>query len=392
MSSADASWVEGAEGSGYGLAHLPYGVFSVGEEPRRVGVAIGGRVLDLAEVGRSGRFGADVADPVGLFARDRLNPFLAAGPAVWSAVRARLVELLGPDGDLSLPLVPRERARLHLPFAVADYVDFYSSLDHATTVGRLFRPDGDPLPRNWRHLPVGYHGRSGTVVVSGTQVRRPLGQRGPGDFGPSQRLDFELEVGWVVGRPSPQGETVPIDRAGEHLFGLALVNDWSARDLQLWESQPLGPFLAKSFATSLAPWVTPLQALEPFRVRPPRQDPPVLPYLRTERAWGFDLDLEVALNGKTSSRVNFSRMYWTVAQQLAHLTVNGASLRTGDLLASGTVSGPDPASAGSLLERGGDFLADGDEVVLRGSAGGEGTPLLHLGEVRGTVSPASAPR
>jgi fumarylacetoacetase len=383
------SWVEGAEGSGFGVDHLPYGVFSVGEQPRRVGVAIGSSVLDLAEVARAGLFDDAVADPSGLFASDRLNPFLAAGPGVWAPVRARLTELLvaDPAPALRAALVPRADVRLHLPFEVADYVDFYSSLEHATNVGRLFRPDADPLLPNWRHLPVAYHGRAGTVVVSGTPIRRPHGQRRPPGsdaptFGPSQRLDFELEVGWVTGPPTNHGEPLPIERVADHLFGLALVNDWSARDIQAWEYQPLGPFLAKSFATSLAPWVTPLAALEPFRVSQPPQDPPVLPYLRADRDWAFDLDLSIELNGRVISRTNFRGMYWTVAQQLAHATVNGASIRTGDLYASGTVSGPTPGSEGSLLESGRNFLADGDEVTLHGTAG-----PIRLAEVTGTVVP-----
>jgi fumarylacetoacetase len=375
----DASWVEGAEGSGFGLAHLPYGVFSRASEPPRVGVAIGAQVLDLS-VALGGPW----------FDQPRLNPFLAAGPTAWAETRGRLQELLGPEHDPRPELlIPSGDVRMHLPFEVADYVDFYSSIEHATNVGRLFRPDADPLLPNWRHLPVGYHGRAGTVVVSGTPIRRPCGQRKPPDtsaptFGPSQRLDIELEVGWVTGPPSVLGEPVPIDRVGEHLFGLALVNDWSARDIQAWEYQPLGPFLGKSFATSIAAWVTPLVALEPFRVPGPVQDPPVLDYLRTDQPWAFEIDLEVDLNGEVISRGSFSRMYWTVAQQLAHATVNGATIRTGDLYASGTISGPTPGSEGSLLEQGRPFLADGDTVTFRATAG-----PLHLADVTGTVLPST---
>lgn len=361
-------------GDGFGVDHLPYGVFSIGDAPPRVGVRYGDGVLDLS------------ADDPALFAQPTLNPFLAAGPEVWAATRGRVTDLLG---GLSPPaLVPLASVRLQLPFAVADYVDFYSSLEHATNVGRLLRPDADPLPPNWRHLPAGYHGRAGTVVVSGTPVRRPVGQRPT--FGPSERLDVELEVGWVAGPPSVHGEPVPIDRVGEHLFGLVLLNDWSARDLQAWESRPLGPFLGKSFATSIAAWVTPLAALEPFRVPGRAQDPPVLDHLRSDRPWGFDLDLELVVSGAVLSRVNFAGMYWTVAQQLAHLTSNGASIRTGDLYGSGTVSGP-RGSEGSLLERGGGFLEDGDEVVMRGTAGGDGRPYIRLAEVSGRVHPARLP-
>jgi fumarylacetoacetase len=405
---SDASWVEGAEGSGFGLAHLPLGVFSAGEEPRRVGVAVGDRVLDLAQVARAGLLGDALADPSGLFAVDRLNPFLAAGPAVWAAARDALTDLLGPDTDpppaLRDALLPRAGVALHLPFAVADYVDFYSSLEHATNLGRLFRPDAEPLLPNWRHLPVGYHGRAGTVVVSGTPVRRPAGQRLPPGadtpaFGPSQRLDVELELGIVAGPPSTLGEPVPIQDVPAHVFGVALVNDWSARDLQAWEYQPLGPFLGKSFATSIAPWVTPLAALEPFRLPPRPQDPPVLPYLRGGGPWALDLGLEVVLRGEVVSRTNARGLYWTFPQQLAHATVNGASIRTGDLYASGTISGPERGSEGSLLERtlGGrepltladgstrTFLEDGDDVTLRGQAGGDHRPLVTLAEVTGTI-------
>jgi fumarylacetoacetase len=280
-----------------------------------------------------------------------------------------------------------DEVQLHLPFPVADYVDFYSSLHHASNVGRMFRPDEDPLPPNWRHLPIGYHGRAGTVVPSGTPIRRPAGQRGPGDFGPTRRLDVELELGFVIGTPSRLGEPVPVERALDHVFGVVLLNDWSARDLQAWEYRPLGPFLAKSFATSIGHWVTPLDEL-PRTAREP-QDPPPLPYL-AEDPWAFDLPLELELNGTTIARTNADQLYWSVAQQIAHLTVNGASLRAGDLLGSGTISGPGRAERGSLLELSWNgeepieladgstrtFLEDGDEAVLRGA---------DLGEVRGRV-------
>jgi fumarylacetoacetase len=287
-----------------------------------------------------------------------LNPLMERGAEV-------------PDGER----IPRAEVELHLPFEVADYVDFYSSLHHATNMGRLLRPDSEPLLPNWRWLPIGYHGRAGTVVVSGMDVRRPSGQRGGPDFGPSTRLDIELELGFVIGRPSRLGEPVPVGRALEHVFGAVLINDWSARDIQAWEYQPLGPFLGKSFATSISATVTPLDLLT--RVPLPSQDPEPLDYLRTE-PFGFDIPLEVELNGEVVSRTNARHLYWSVEQQIAHLTSNGASLRTGDLLATGTISGPDPGSEGSFFElwRGERFLEDGDEVVLRGTG---------LGEVRGRV-------
>jgi fumarylacetoacetase len=310
-----------------------------------------------------------------------LNALMARGPSAWEDARGRAGEATERGDLLSLGEV-----ELHLPFDVADYVDFFSSIHHAENVGRLFRPDNPLLP-NYRWVPIGYHGRAGTVVVSGTPVKRPRGQAKAPDadapaFGPSRRLDVELELGLVIALPSQLGEPVPIERALDHVFGVVLVNDWSARDIQAWEYQPLGPFLGKSFATSIAAWVTPLDLLPRVELEP--QDPPALEYLQGERL-GFDIDLEIELNGERVSRSNARHLYWSPAQQIAHLTSNGASLRTGDLLASGTISGPDPGSEGSFIElwRGERFLEDGDEVVLRGRAGD-----VDLGEVRGRVLPA----
>ena len=383
--------------SGFGPEHLPYGIFRRAGEESRVGIRFGDGVLDLAALARDGLLDEDPA----LFAQPSLNAFMAAGPEVWRRVREALQALTaGPDAELAA--VPLDEAELLLPFEVGDYVDFFSSLEHASNAGRMFRPDADPLPPNWRHLPIGYHGRSGTVVVSGTPIRRPHGQRrDPGDprpiYGPSTRLDIELELGFVVGVPSAHGEPVPVDGALDHLFGVVLLNDWSARDLQAWESRPLGPFLAKSFATSISAWVTPLDAIVGRRVPAAAQEPEPLPYLR-EDPWALDLDLEVALNGATIARTNARHLYWSAAQQLAHMTVNGASLRVGDLYGSGTISGPDREQRGSLLElswNGAEpialpdgstrtFLEDGDEVVLRGRAG----EAIALGEVRGRIEPA----
>jgi len=383
--------------SGFGPEHLPYGIFRRAGEESRVGIRFGDGVLDLAALARDGLLDEDPA----LFAQPSLNAFMAARPEVWRRVREALQALTaGPDAELAA--VPLDEAELLLPFEVGDYVDFFSSLEHASNAGRMFRPDADPLPPNWRHLPIGYHGRSGTVVVSGTPIRRPHGQRrDPGDprpiYGPSTRLDIELELGFVVGVPSAHGEPVPVDGALDHLFGVVLLNDWSARDLQAWESRPLGPFLAKSFATSISAWVTPLDAIVGRRVPAAAQEPEPLPYLR-EDPWALDLDLEVALNGATIARTNARHLYWSAAQQLAHMTVNGASLRVGDLYGSGTISGPDREQRGSLLElswNGAEpialpdgstrtFLEDGDEVVLRGRAG----EAIALGEVRGRIEPA----
>jgi len=324
------------------------------------------------------REGEAVVDLSGLgdvFARPTLNPLLAAGPAAWrDAVEAARAH----DG-------PRVDVRPRLPFAVADYVDFYSSLEHATNLGRMFRPDADPLLPNWRWLPVGYHGRAGTVVVSGTDVVRPRGElKGEGVpvYAPSRRLDIELELGFVVGVPTEPGTTLRADDFERHVFGVVLVNDWSARDIQAWEYQPLGPFLGKSFQTSIAAWITPLALLEDARVDGPPQEPPPLSHLAGGRDWALDLALEIELNGEVVSRGNARTLYWTMPQQLAHATSNGATLRTGDLMASGTISGPEPGSEGSLIElwRNTRFLEDGDEVVLRGR-----TASVELGEVRGRV-------
>jgi fumarylacetoacetase len=355
-----------------------FGVFSTAGGAARVGWRDGDEVVDLSGLG-------------GDYAQPSLNALMALGPDGWADA---LAAARGHDG----PRTALADATLRLPFEVADYVDFYSSLEHATNLGRMFRPDAEPLLPNWRRLPVGYHGRAGTVVVSGTDVRRPRGQlKAPDDdapvYAPSRRLDVELELGFVVGVPSALGDTVPPERFADHVFGVVLVNDWSARDIQAWEYVPLGPFLGKSFQTSISAWVTPLALLDDRRVAAPVQEPAPLAYLAGGRDRGLDLDLEIELNGATVSRGNARTLYWTMPQQLAHATSNGASLRTGDLMASGTVSGAARGSEGSLIEltRNGaeplrlpdgserTFLEDGDEVVLR--AGG-------LGEVRGRVVPA----
>jgi fumarylacetoacetase len=365
-----------------------------------VGVRFEDNVLDLAALAAEGL----LDDPGGAFAQPALNAFMARGPAAWAETRERVARLLsGVDAEPRLH--PLAGVELLLPFAVADYVDFWSSIEHASNSGRIFRPGSDPLPPNWRHMPIGYHGRSGTVVVSGTDVRRPAGQSrpdrdGPPVYGPSAKLDVELELGFVIGTPSVHGEPVPVDRALDHVFGVVLLNDWSARDIQAFESQPLGPFLGKSFQTSISPWVTPMAALAPFRAAPcTAQEPAPKDYLR-EEPWALDVALEIELNGERIAATNARHLYWSVAQQVAHLTVNGASLRTGDLLGSGTISGPERSQRGCLLELswngsepialagGGErtFLEDGDEVVLRGVAG-DGDAAVALGEVRGRVVP-----
>jgi fumarylacetoacetase len=358
---------------------LPYGVFSLPGRERRIGVAVGEGILDLAEA-----LGSDWEVP-------SLNPFMARGRTAWADVRERVRDLV------DRPLVAQADATLHLPFEVGDFVDFYASEQHATNLGRMFRPDSEPLLPNWKHLPVGYHGRSGTVAVSGTPVRRPNGLRLPGpEYGPSRALDVEVELGFVVGTPSSLGTPVPTARFEDVVFGAVVVNDWSARDLQAYEYVPLGPFLGKSFQTSISPWVIPLDALP--RTRPPNQDPHPADYLRDGRDWAVDIQLELELNGQVLSRPPFRSMYWTPPQMLAHMTANGASVRTGDLFASGTVSGDAANQRGSLIEltwNGTElltlddgstrtFLDDGDEVTIRAR-----TPQgSALGGVTGRVLPA----
>ncbi|MET8231088.1 fumarylacetoacetase [Micromonospora sp. NPDC005298] len=396
------TWVTGADGSPYGVTNLPYGVFRTDGGQPRIGVRIGSWVLDLA--------GAETADLVlaaGSLCRPTLNEFMALGRPQWTSVRQRITELLtDPTHRPAVEplLVPLDEVELLLPFEVADYVDFYSSEHHASNVGQIFRPGQPPLLPNWKHLPIGYHGRAGTVVVSGTPVIRPTGQRASAEgpvTGPSVRLDIEAEVGFVVGVPSGLGDRVGVDDFADHVFGVVLVNDWSARDIQAWEYQPLGPFLGKSFATSVSAWVTPLDALADAFVPAPDQDPPVVDYLRDVPHLGLDLRLAVEWNGERVSEPPFATMYWTPAQQLAHLTVNGASLRTGDMYASGTVSGPERSQVGSFLEltwggaepvKLGDdartFLADGDTVTVTATAPGPDGTTIALGEVTGTVRPA----
>jgi fumarylacetoacetase len=375
-------------------------------------VASGYLVLPLRAAAGAGLLDDIDALPTGAATADTLNPILAAGRRAWTGLHSRVGAILGGHDHDEL-LVDAGELALRLPFDVADYVDFYSSVHHATNLGRLLRPGTEPLLPNWRHLPVGYHGRAGTIVVSGTPVRRPRGLVAVGDghpeYRPTARLDIELEVGVVVGGHSALGEPVPIDEAGEHIFGLVVLNDWSARDIQAYEYQPLGPHLGKSFATSISAWVTPIDDLRPFLRPGPDQDPPPSVHLRTGQPWAVDLDLRVLLESRSMreqglppvqvSSTNFADLYWTIAQQLAHMTANGASLRPGDLYGSGTVSGPTRGTEGSFIELswGGEtplelpdgdvrtFLEDGDRVILEGSAG----RAVRLGPVEGEILPAA---
>ncbi|MEP6855554.1 MAG: fumarylacetoacetase [Pedococcus sp.] len=401
-----APWLELPADHPFGLQTLPYGVFSTQGTTPRVGVRIGDQVLDAGACAeQAGMESGEV------WLAPSLNPFLAQGRPAWDAARAWLVEVLSNPSrrDCVEPhVVPVEDVRLHLPFEVADYVDFYASEHHATNVGRIFRPDSEPLTPNWKQLPIGYHGRAGTVVVSGTDIIRPTGQRkAPSEptptFGPSIRLDIEAELGFVVGGSTAIGERVSVDDADDHLFGVVLLNDWSARDIQAWEYVPLGPFLGKSFATSISGWVVPMAALDAARRPIATQDPQPLPYLTgAGNAYGLDLHYEVELNGTVVARPEYKDMYWSPAQMLAHLTVNGACVRPGDLFGSGTISGTGRDSRGSLLELswngtepielddGGtrSFLQDGDTVVIRGWAPGPDGTRVGLGEVSGTIAPA----
>jgi len=398
----------------FGLANLPFGIVSDRTGRRRPAVAFEDRIIDLDAL-----VDGNQLDEESLLAAETLNAFLSRGRAAWRTVRARLQHLLGPQADraerghVEKASLPRDAVTMHIPVAIGDYVDFYSSIEHATNLGRILRPGGDPLLPNYRHIPIGYHGRSATVVASGTPVRRPHGQTKAPDadapsFGPSRLLDVELELGWIAGPGNVHGEPIAADAAGDHVFGYVLLNDWSARDIQGWEYQPLGPFLSKSFATSISPWIVTLDALEPFRVAEPARDPQPLPYLRTREPWSYDVELEMALQTArmrehghpplTISRTNFRAMYWTLAQQLAHVTSNGAAIRPGDLFGSGTISGSEPGTQGSFVEltwRGRDplalpggesrtFLEDGDTVIMRGRAV-RGDVRIGFGEVSGTI-------
>ena len=397
------------------IQNLPYGVFRPPHDPApRIGVAIGDYILDLAELERRGLltdFGAEQK----VFDREQLNAFLQLSRPAWTQVRSRLTDLLRADSRelrdneplRQQVLLPMDQCEMLLPLAVPDYTDFYSSRDHATNVGTMLRGADNALQENWLHLPVAYHGRASSLVVSGTDIQRPTGQLGAGQFGPSRAIDFELEMGFFVGTESILGQPIPIDRAADHIFGMVLVNDWSARDIQKWEYVPLGPFLAKSFATSISPWVVTTDALKEFRRPLPAQDPEVLPYLRWDADHSYDIELGVYLTPESTNtaveitRSNFQHLYWSIHQQLAHHTVAGCNVRPGDLLASGTISGPEKGSRGSMLElswRGAEplelpggeqriFLSDGDRVTMTAWCEGDGY-RVGFGDVTGKLLPA----
>lgn len=404
------------EGSDFPLENLPYGVFSTKDNAKhRIGVAIGEHIVDLSRVSHLFT-GVHLKDKQHVFHETTLNEFMSLGPDAWSEARRTLQRLLAAGNDelaaVDGALVAQSDADMHLPARIGDYTDFYSSIVHATNVGEMFRGKANALMPNWKHLPVGYHGRASSVVVSGTPVRRPVGQTRPDDaqppvFGPCRLLDFELETAFFVGRPNRLGEPVPVDQAQAHIFGMVLMNDWSARDIQKWEYVPLGPFLAKNFATTVSPWVVTMEALEPFRVANYPQEPQPLPYLRHDDDFNFDIHLNVEIlphdgaEAVTVSRSNFKWMYWTMKQQLAHHTVTGCNLNAGDLLGSGTISGPTEDAYGSMLElswRGSKtvavgpglerkFLQDGDQVTLTGFCEKDGL-RIGFGRCSGKVLPA----
>lgn len=423
----ETSWVESANRStsDFPLQNLPFGVFSTRILDQRIGVAIGDRVLDVRVCAEQGLLRALEPALQQACTAVTLNRLMALGRKASSALRARLTELLRVDvspeirGRLERLLYPAPDVTMHLPAVIGDYTDFYASIYHATNVGKLFRPDNPLLP-NYKHVPIGYHGRASSIVISGEKIQRPAGQVKAPDadfpiYGPSRLLDYELEVGFFVAQGNARGEAIPLNKAEDHIFGLCLVNDWSARDIQAWEYQPLGPFLAKNFATTISPWVVTLDALEPFRLPAFHReagDPQPLPYLSSEQnqqRGSIDVTLEVWLSSKRMresghapirlSKGNMRDLYWTPAQMLTHHASNGCNLRPGDLLASGTVSGPVKESVGCLLEmtrRGIEpiqlptgevrrFLEDGDEVIFRGYCEQEGHPRIGFGECRGTI-------
>jgi len=407
------TWVTIPKDSDFTIYNLPFGIFEHKSGEPRVGVAIGEYIIDMAEAAKLGLLDATEA-PKEVFSNLYLNDFIALGRPIWARTRHELTELLLEGNERMRKhqkkvLVPMEGTKMLLPIKIGDYTDFYSSLEHATNVGKLFRPDNPLLP-NWKHLPVAYHGRASSIVVSGTDIHRPQGQTMPPNaeipiFGPSKRMDFELETAFVIGENTELSHAINVNEAEKYIFGMVLFNDWSARDLQKWEYVPLGPFLGKNFASSISPWVVTLEALEPFRTNCPVQDPLPLPYLRSKKKRTFDLNLEVYVqaDGKEEVKIcnsNFKHLYWNMSQQLAHHTVNGCNINIGDVMASGTISGPNKDALGSLLEisKGGKkpiklvdetrtFLEDYDTVIMRGF-GVKGEIRVGFGEVRSQVLPA----
>ncbi|MEL7223136.1 MAG: fumarylacetoacetase [Bacteroidota bacterium] len=408
------TWVSSAKNSDFSIYNLPFGIFSTADKTPRVGIAIGDQIVDLCYLTREGLF-ADLRFDSWVMERDNLNHFIALGKAITNKVRLRVQEWLCDKNSLLAQapeaLVAMTAAQMHLPVRVGDYTDFYSSIEHATNVGKMFRDPENALLPNWRHIPVGYHGRASSIIPSGVNIRRPKGQVMPKDatapvYQASQRLDFELEMAFIIGKENELGEPISTAEAASHIFGMVLFNDWSARDIQKWEYVPLGPFLGKSFASSASPWVVTMEALAPFRVAGPKQNPAVLPYLEYEGAQNYDIHLDVIIKTEDGtenivSQSNFQYMYWNMLQQLAHHTVNGCNVRVGDMLASGTISGKDESSYGSMLEiswagskpltmKDGSkrkFIHDGDTVIMRGHAEKDDI-RVGFGEVNTKVLPS----
>lgn len=413
-----SSWITVPEGSDFPIRNIPFGIARYKGSSPRAASRIGDTVIDLYSLATMGYFHDLHIDPE-IFLRSALNDFISLGKATTRAVRNRIMELFESGNnflrdrvkDHSVILYSIHEVELLIPVTVGDYTDFYSSIEHATNVGIMFRDPANALLPNWRHIPVGYHGRSSSIVVSGTAIHRPKGQTGPDDngfpeFGPTKQLDFELEMAFITGKKTSMGDSIPVKHADEYIFGLVLFNDLSARDIQKWEYVPLGPFLGKNFGSVVSPWVVTLEALEPFRVDGPQQEPPVLPYLQSEGEQNFDIQLDVLIRpeGGTAFRVchsNFKYMYWNMAQQLAHQSVNGCNINVGDMYASGTISGPTPSSFGSMLEiawkgtkpvkmpDGSErkFILDNDTIIMRGYAEKEGL-RIGFGEVVTRILPA----
>ena len=412
------SWVEVPEGSDFPIQNLPFGIFRVGSEAPRAGVAIGNKVLDLAKLAELGYLN-DLGFDASTLSQPVLNDFMQSGKTATRALRQRVSDLLNSENselrdsaDAANVLFDQAEVTMELPVHIGDYTDFYSSIEHATNVGTMFRDPNNALLPNWKHIPVGYHGRASSIVISGTDIRRPKGQSKADDaaapsFGPSRLLDFELEMAFVTYQGKPMGESISTAEAEDYIFGMVLFNDWSARDIQKWEYVPLGPFLAKNFASSISPWIVTLDALEPFRVASPAQDPEVLPYLQYEGERNFDINLKVLIQPENGDEhqichSNFKYMYWNMSQQLAHHTVGGCPVNSGDMMASGTISGPTPDSYGSMLElswRGTKpipmpdgserkFIQDNDTVIMRGYCENDQVKI-GFGEVLSKVLPAS---
>ena len=409
MDSTKQSWVQYPEDHHFTIYNLPYGIFSTEELSPRLGMAIGDQVVHMEALRIAG--GISAYDLGQTLLQHTMNDYIALGKSITVRIREDIQsQLCDPESILarnSNCLISMSEVKMHLPVSIGDYTDFYSSKEHATNLGMMFRDPDNALLPNWLHLPVGYHGRSSSIVVSGTDIKRPSGQTKPVDgppvYGQTKRLDFELEMAFIVGAGNQLGRPISIDHADEHIFGMVIFNDWSARDIQKWEYVPLGPFLGKSFASSISPWVVTMEAMQPFAVKAPNQDPEVLPYLQSESRKNYDLSLEVAIKPEseealTVSRSNFKYMYWTMQQQLAHHTINGCNVRVGDVMASGTISGVEENSYGSLLEitwagkkpivfpsgTTRKFLEDGDVVSMTAYAR-KGEVSIGFGEVRGKI-------